>query len=150
VSLRFSWLVPLSTGITVGIVYVAAIASKARGWPLFRLLALLYGGVGVMNINVENLVFRIMRPEEVTRVAATGLMAATAVSAALTWGRMRDEPRPQSIRDGLTGQLWWRVPLLGAACIVLFLTAGSLILPFVRQFYSESGLITMPSFGFSF
>ena len=33
--LRFSGLVPLSTGLTVGVVYVVAMASGTRGWPLF-------------------------------------------------------------------------------------------------------------------
>ena len=48
--LRFSGLVPLSTGLTVGIVYVVAMASGTRGWPLFRLLLQLSAGVNVLDI----------------------------------------------------------------------------------------------------
>ena len=53
--LRFSPLEPLSTGLTVGIVYAVAIASRTRGWPLFGLLFQLYAGVNVLNIQIENL-----------------------------------------------------------------------------------------------
>jgi hypothetical protein len=146
-TLPFSWLVPISTGITVGILYAVAIASGTRGWSLFRLLAVLYGGIGVINIYVENLVFRIMSPTEVAGGAATGLLAAVGVAAALAWGRMHDQPTPHATAsEGLSGGVWWKLPLLGGIYVVLFLTAGALIFPFVRSFYAQSGLITMPSF----
>jgi hypothetical protein len=146
-SLRFSWLIPLSTGLTVGILYIAAITSGVHGWPLFRLLALLYGGIGVVNIQFESLVFKIMPPDEIVGATATGLAAVLGVSAALAWGRPRDDARPHApTHHDLKGQLWLRVPLLALVYIVLFFTAGALIFPFVRQFYATSGLITMPSF----
>ena len=138
----------MSHGLTVGILYAVAVASGTRGWSLFGLLAVLYGGVGVINIQFENLVLRIMSPMEVAGAVATGLLAAVGVAAALAWGRMHDDARPHGpASQGLAGGLSWKAPLLGVVYVVLFMVAGSLIFPFVRSFYAESGLITMPTFG---
>ena len=79
--LRFSGLVPLSTGLTVGIVYAVAMASGTRGWPPTR--------------------------------------------------DARD--RWSNGDRTLSGNLWWKLPALGLLYIVLFLTAGSLILPYIRS-----------------
>ncbi len=146
--LPFSWLVPLSHGLTVGILYAVAVASGTRGWSLFGLLAVLYGGVGVINIQLENLVFTIMSPTDVMSGVATGLVAAIGIAAALAWGRMHDEPIPHGpANPALARGVWWKAPLLGGIYVALFLTAGSLIFPFVRHFYAESHLITVPTFG---
>ena len=146
--LRVSGLVPLSTGLTVGIVYAVAMASGTRGWPLFRLLLQLYAGVNVLNIQIENLVFGTVAPGEIARTTATGLLAAAGVSAALAWASTRDgRGRSSNVRGTLTGNLWWKLPALGMLYIVLFVTAGSLILPYIRQFYARNNIIVMPSFG---
>jgi hypothetical protein len=146
--LRFSGLVPLSTGLTVGIVYAMAIASRTRGWPLFRLLFQLYAGVNVLNIQIENLAFAVVPPAEIARTTATGLLAASGVAAALAWASTRDASDKWSNGHGtLTRNLWWKLPALGILYIVLFLTAGSLILPYIREFYSRNNVIVMPSFG---
>jgi hypothetical protein len=145
--LRFSGLVPLSTGLTVGIVYAVAMVSGTRGWPLFRLLLQLYAGVNVLNIQIENLVFGTVPPGEIARTTATGLLAAAGVSAALAWASTRDASDRWSNAHGtLTGNLWWKLPALGMLYIVLFLTAGSLILPYIREFYGRNNVIVMPSF----
>jgi hypothetical protein len=146
--LRVSALVPLSTGLTVGIVYAVAMASGARGWPLFSLLLQLYAGVNVVNIQIENLVFGTVPPGEIARTTATGLLAAAGVSAALAWASTRTgSGRWSNAHDTLTSNLWWKLLSLGILYIVLFLTAGSLIIPYVREFYSRNNVIVMPSFG---
>lgn len=146
--LRVSGLVPLSTGLTVGIVYAVGMASGTRGWPLFRLLLQLYAGVNVLNIQIENLVFRTMPPGEIARTTATGLLGAAGVSAALAWASTRDgKGKSSNAFSTLTANLWWRLPALGMLYILLFLTAGSLILPYIREFYGRNNVIVMPSFG---
>ena len=146
--LRFSALVPLSTGLTVGIVYAVAIASGARGRPLFRLLFQLYAGVNVLNIQIENLVFGTAPPGEIARTTVTGLLAAAGVSAALAWASTRDGWGRSSNASGtLTRNLWWKLPALGLLYIVLFLTAGSIIFPYISEFYARNNVIVMPSFG---
>jgi len=146
--LRFSGLVLLSTGLTIGILYAAAIASGTRGRPLFRLLFQLYAGVNVLNIQIENLVFGTVPPGMIARTTVTGLLAAAGVSAALAWASTRDaSTMPANGPARLTVNLWWKLPALGLLYIVLFLTAGALIVPYIKDFYGRTNIIVMPSFG---
>jgi hypothetical protein len=148
IELGFSGLVPLSTGLTVGIVCAVAIASGAQGRSLFRLLFQLYAGVNVLNIQIENVLFGTSAPGEIARTTATGLLAAAGVSAALAWASTRDAPdRWWNVHGTLAGNLRWKLPALGLLYIVLFLTAGSLIFPYIREFYARNPVIVMPSFG---
>jgi hypothetical protein len=146
--LRFSGWIPLSNGLTVGIVYAVAMASGTRSWPLFRLLFQLYAGVNVLNIQIENLVFGIVPPGEIVETTATGLLAAAGVSAALAWASTRDPSDRLSDAHGtLTGNVWWKLPALAVLYIGLFLIAGSLIFPYIREFYARNNVIVMPTFG---
>ena len=146
--LRFSGLVLLSTGLTVGIVYAVAVASGTRGRPLFNLLLALYAGVSVLNIQIENLVFATVPPGLIARSSVTGFLAAAGVSAALAWASTRESPqRSSTVPGSLAANLWWKLPVLGLLYVVLFLTAGALILPYIRDFYARSNVIVMPSFG---
>lgn len=146
-SLGFSWPGVLSCGLTVSVLYVAATATDARGWPLFRLLALLYGGIGVVNIQIEVLAFRMSSPAEVARVTASGLAEAIGVSAALAWAITRDAPARADEAHRLPRRLWLRVPLLALAYVVLYLVAGSLIYPLVKHYYAANSVVTIPHFG---
>ena len=102
----------------------------------------------MLNIQIENLVFGIVPPGEIARTTATGLLAAAGVSAALAWASTRAACDRSSNADAtLRGNLWRKLPALGMLYIVLFLTAGSLILPYIREFYGRNNLIVMPSFG---
>ena len=147
--LRLSALVPLSTGLAVAIAYAVATASGTRGWPLFRLLFQLYAGVNVLNIQIENLVFATMPPGAIARSTATGLLAAAGVSAALAWASTRDVREGQSHAQAtpLTRHVWWKLPALGILYIVLFLIAGSIALPYFREFYAENNVVMMPPLG---
>ena len=146
--LRFSWLIPISNGLTVGIVYAVAAASGTRGWPLFRVLLALYAGVNVLNIQIENLVFSTVPPGLIARSTVTGLLAAAGVSAALAWASTREgSGRPANEPGAHIASLWWKLPALGLLYIALFMTAGALILPYIKDFYRESNVIVMPSFG---
>ena len=146
--LRFSGLVALSTGITIAIVYAVAMASRTRGRPLFRLLLQLYAGVNVLNIQIENVVFQTVPPGLIARSTVTGLVAAAGVSAAIAWASTRDgSGRSWNAPGMLTANLWWKLPALGLLYIILFLTAGALILPYIREFYRGNDIIVMPSFG---
>lgn len=145
---RGSWLILLSSALTVGVLYMAASASRARGWPLFLLLVALYGGIGVINIQFEALAFRMFPPPVIARDTVYGLAQVVLVSAVLAIGMTRGGtaetlPAPR----GLAGQLWLRVPVVALTYIVLYFVAGSLILPFVRHFYRSSNLLVMPPLG---
>jgi hypothetical protein len=146
--LGFSWLIPVSSALTVGVLYVVAVATDARGWPLFWLLTVLHAGIGVINIQLESLVFKIAPPLEIVRGTAGGLVQVFAVSAAIAWAVTRDDPaRAPLASHRLAGGLWLRLPLVALSYIVLYMSAGILILPFVRHFYMSSGLVDMPPLG---
>lgn len=145
---RFSGWVPLSTGLTVGIVSSAARVSGTRGWPLFWLLFQLYAGVNVVNIQIENLVFATMAPAEIARTTATGILAAAGVSAALAWASTRDASGEVSDKHAMLARhVWWKLPALGILYVALFMIAGALALPFFKEFYANSNVIVTPSFG---
>jgi hypothetical protein len=147
-ALRFSWLGALSCGLTVAVLYVAAVVSGARGWPLFRQLSFLYGGIGVLNIHFESVVFKITPLFEAAQLTAVGLAAALAISGWLAWAVTRDAASQTSSAPGpMPSRLWMRVLGFGLAYVPIFFTAGALILPYVRWFYQESGVLTMPSPG---
>lgn len=146
--LGFSWRIFLASALTIGVLYIAASASRARGWPLFWLLAALYGGIGVINIQFESLIFGISPPPVIARDTVSGLAHVVLVSAVLAVAMTRSVPvETVPAPHGLAGRLWLRVPVVALSYVVLFLVAGSLILPFVRYFYASSGLLGMPPLG---
>ena len=144
----FSWPVLLSSALTVGVLYMAASASRLRGWPLFWLFVALYGGIGVINIQFEGLVFRMFPPPAIARETVYGLAQVVVVSAILALGMTRGVAgQTMPAPDGLAARLWLRVPVVALAYVVLFMVAGSLILPYVKHFYQSSGLLVMPPLG---
>ena len=146
--LRFSPLTPLSNGLAVAIVYAVAMASRTSGWALFRLLFLLYAGINVFNIQIENLLFAVTRPGEIARTTMTGLLAGSGVSAGLAWASTRDAPGQPPHSDAMPiRRVWWKLPVLGLFYIVLFMIAGSLAAPYFREFYAANKVIVVPSFG---
>ncbi|HET8547573.1 MAG TPA: hypothetical protein VFL57_06210 [Bryobacteraceae bacterium] len=145
VALGWSWLVLFSSGLTIAVLYTAASASRAHGWQLFWLLAALHGGIGVINIQLEALVFRMFPPLTIAGDTVYGLAQVALVSAILTLGRMgRSQAATRRASRGLNGRLWLRVPAIALAYVVLFFVAGSLALPFVRPYYASSQVLTIP------
>ena len=115
---------------------------------LLGLLFQLYAGVNVLNIQIENLVFGTASTGELARTTVTGLLAAAGVSAALAWASTRDAPTTWSSAHGtLARNLWWKVPVLGLLYMLLFLTAGALAFPYLKEFYTRNPVIAVPSFG---
>jgi hypothetical protein len=141
----FSWLVPVSCGLTVAVLYAAAAGSGARGWPLFWILAALYGGIGVVNIQLESLIFQILPPADIARTTATMLAEVLAISAALALVVSRERaPGDAPAPPRSAGRLWIRMPAIAVAYLVLYFAAGLLILPLVRHYYASSGVLTIP------
>jgi hypothetical protein len=146
-ALGWSWVILLSSGLTVAVLYVATSVSRAQGWRLFWMLSALYGGIGVINIQLEALVFRMFSPSEIVRNTVSGLAQAALVSAILALGGTRRMDAANAGHSGMASLLWWRVPVIALTYVVLFFVAGSLALPFFRQFYASSNVLVMPPFG---
>lgn len=144
----FSWRVFLSYAVTVGVLYVAASASRARGWPLFWMLAVLYGGIGVVNIQIESLAFGISSLFQTARDTALQLIPVVLASAVLAVGMTRGVPPDTSdAAPGLARRPWLRMPVMSLSYLVLYFVAGGLIYPFVRPFYDSNALVVIPPFG---
>lgn len=146
-ALGWSWLILLSSGLTVAVMYVAASVSRARRWQLFWLLAALYGGIGVINIQIEALAFGMFPPVTIARNIVSGLAQVAVVSAILTFGATRGDEATETGLHGMAGSLWWRAPAVALTYVVLFLVTGSLAFPFIRNFYASTNVIVMPSLG---
>ena len=113
----------------------------------FSRIVILYGGIGVINVELEVLAFRIMPPSQVFRDTAIGLAQAAVVAAILGFGfLLQNGPIAKSEPPGLARGLWFRVPLVGLAYVVLFMVAGHLIYPYVKHYY-QSGFVVFPPFG---
>ena len=156
-SFGLSLLVALSCALTIGTLYIAAVASQARGWPLFWLLGFLYGGIAVINIQLESLVFSVVPTAEVIRSTAVGLLEAAVVSALLSLGLTGNPQglarrsfsgggRIETVRH-LPRRLWLRMLAFSLSYVILYSTAGTLILPFVRHFYMGNDVIVIPPLG---
>jgi hypothetical protein len=139
----WSWLVPVSCALTIGILVAAALAARARGWALFCLLACLHGGIGVLNIQIESLAFKVAPPAEVMSQVAIGLLEVLVIAGALAIAITHARP---AIDDAarLPRRLWLRVLVVALSYVVLYSIAGSLLLPFVRHFYVNTSAVTIP------
>ena len=144
--LGFSWGVILSAALTTGVLYIAAAASGARGWPLFWLLTVLCGGIGVVNIQIESFAFGMAPLSATVRETLLQLVQLVVVTAIVTIGMARSVPA-ESAAPALARRLWLRLPAVALSYMVLYLVAGSLIYPFVRHFYMTSGVVVIPSIG---
>ncbi len=144
--LGFSWGVILSAALTTGVLYIAAAASGARGWPLFWLLTVLCGGIGVVNIQIESFAFGMAPLSATVRDTLLQLVQLVVVTAIVTIGMARSVPA-ESTAPALARRLWLRVPAVALSYMVLYLAAGIMILPVVRHFYATSSLIVIPPIG---
>ena len=144
--LGFSWGVLLSAALTTGVLYIAAAASGARGWPLFWLLGVLCGGIGVVNIQIESFAFGMAPLSATIRDTLLQLVELVVVIAIVTIGMARSVPA-ESTAPAMARRLWLRMPAVALSYMVLYLVAGSLIYPFVRHFYMTSGVLVIPPIG---
>lgn len=107
-------------------------ATPTRGWRLFLALFALGVGIGAFNLMIEALAFAVISPAQAaqaTIIQATTFAALAAVatllapSAPSTAAQMRLDP----------------LRLIGvvAAYLVLYISAGMLVFPFVAAFYAD-------------
>ena len=101
----------------------------------------------MLNIQIENLVFLTIRLEKSPGPRPRGFWRRGRVGSARVGVHAGARGLSSSAPRTLTGHLWWKLPALGVLYIVLFLVAGSLILPYIRDFYGRTNLIVMPPFG---
>jgi len=120
------------------VLIIVAWASAARGWRLALMLFILGFVVGLANNLLEAIVFGVISVSEaMTSAAAAGPLFAVLAIVATFIARFRskkDEPRREG---GFTP-----ITLLGcvAAYEVLYWTAGTLVFPYIADFYATRTL----------
>lgn len=147
-TLGLSSLVALSSAVSVAALWFIADRSTASGRQLFTLLAAMYLGIAIVNIQIESAAFIIAPLSDVVRATVVGvgltivvsLLMTTAMSTAASGRVEPSEPTPW-------GRLLLRVPLVACVYVVLYFIAGMIILPYVREYYQTSGVLTTPPLG---
>lgn len=116
------------------------------GWRLAAALFAISYGTGHANSLIEAYVFDIFnRPRVLGALFLHTLLPALVFPAVIVlltgrWSRAARAPAPVAARSA-TGWLW-RFAVCGVAYVLLYFAAGTLVFPFVQDFYAQ---LTLPS-----
>jgi hypothetical protein len=150
----FSFLVPASGAGTPGLggvlasnaltaLVLAWLNSRLAGTRVTRALTLwlIWGGIQACAL-VEAVLFDIRIPKgDLPWLYAHALAVSAGVAAFLGLAFRPAEARHAAPRPAWPS--WWRVALCDAAYIALYLAAGMLVYPFIREFYEASPMPSM-------
>ena len=132
---------------TVAALVVVALRTEWRGWTLGAVVAFIPVAILVIN-GIEGIVFLKNSPIVWPRIF---LMAGiTAVLSLPVWmalfGRWADEPGEHfhPVASKSLGQRLWRFVVCDVAYITLYMTAGTIIYPYIKAFYATQ---TIPPVG---
>jgi len=120
-----------------------AMATPARGMRLFLALLALGFGVGVINVLNEAVVFGLID----TATALTGAAYMTLTIAVLSGAAMLLTGKARK-GAGETARLQlapWRVAAVLAAYVVCYFIAGMAVIPFLRDFYADTPIPSLPN-----
>lgn len=117
------------------VLWAVARASGASGWRLVLMLFILGFVVGSANNLIEALFFKVLPPREVAAAAVPTAISFAILSpvAVLLAGRWRETNMPTAEQGGFTP-----LTLLAAVASyeILYWTAGTLIYPYIADFYA--------------
>jgi hypothetical protein len=131
--------------ITVSALVYPTLKSTLRGWRLFLALFLVLFGLNVFLLNIEGAIFLLITPPQlistVLVMTATNVLLALLMVAAFGLSPIRPSSAVQPKR--LTAAKWLTRILLVSVCyMLLYFSAGLLIIPFVRDFYETQNVPT--------
>jgi hypothetical protein len=137
----------LSNAVMVLALGLAALRSDWRDWRLARALFFVPAAITLADM-IEG-VFFLKNSHIDWRGVTAFTLASYAVAALLWWLIFRGAPVVEAaVESGLPhrslGQIAWRVMVCAACYVVLYFVTGSIIFPYVRDFYATQQL---PSFG---
>ena len=141
----FPWIL-LTDFLTVAILAYIAIHADLRGWKLGLALAVIPAAIALTN-DIEGSIF-LKTTLPWSRVAVQTLL--TYLLAAPVWGVLFGRrPAGDAHVRPWTGKSFaerlWRFVVSDVSYIVLYLTAGTIIFPYVRDFYATQTLPPMPT-----
>ena len=128
----------LYLALNLAVLAAAARLSHGPRWPLFLALLTLGFGIGMANNLIEGIVFGVIGPAEAAGALGFGLVTFTVLSllAVLLAGRWRAPAEP-SVALPLTPL---RLLLVVIAYELLYFGAGTLVFPYVADFYATRTL----------
>ena len=129
---------------------LTVLGARRGGWELTAAVFLLFFGVRNLNIFIEIQIFRIGVPDatawyDVLHGLLTSLLFAPLLVAMLGRWRKAEEPPPLAGRS--VGSWIWRIAAADFSYIFLYIVAGLIIFPFVKEFYAN---VPLPSPGLVF
>jgi hypothetical protein len=119
--------------------------SSSKGIRLALAVFLLYFGVSYFNTFIEGVFFQLdIRPDEVVRLVVSGLLVALLFSPlfVMLLGRMSvpgSGHRTAYVERSRTGWIW-RIAAADCTYFVLYIIAGMIVFPYVKQFYATKAL----------
>src|SRR5437762_8195835 len=121
--------------LNLAVLWIVARASSAGGWRLVLMLFALGFVVGSANSLIEALVFGVLSPREIVAAGAPAaiMFAVLSPMAVLLAGRWRSENQPVPETGGFSPLTLLAVV---AAYEVLYWTAGTLVYPYIADFYA--------------
>ena len=131
----------LSYLLDILVLALAAWASPMRGWRLFLALFALSWLIGSFNLVIEAVAFAVMTPQQALLGAAASAALFALMSLLVTVGATALKRNDAGIVPARFTAL--RLAGVIVAYLVLYITAGVLILPYVRKFYPDSSLPTL-------
>ncbi|MGA2346244.1 MAG: hypothetical protein ABSF93_09580 [Candidatus Sulfotelmatobacter sp.] len=139
----------LSNAITIGALSVLALRSEWRGWTLGAALAGIPLAITLVD-GLEGVYFLPHSPIDWSRIFAQSTLAAVLSVPVwmLLFGR---RPAPQQdhyhpIATKSRRERAWKFVVCDLAYLLLYFTAGSIIWPYVKDFYASQTLPPMPTF----
>jgi hypothetical protein len=130
--------------LALALAVVAAATSAARGTriEILRALVILCFGVASINPLIEAVAFGVMPIADVPRSLLTNLVLAVAISAGPVWMLWRGMPEAASVAP--PRYTIGRLAAIAGVYVLLYLAAGIAVYPFIKDFYADKTLPSLP------
>lgn len=132
------------TLITVAVLVYPATYSTLRGWRLFLALFLALFGLNVFLLNIEGALFLFITPEQLASIVLMSTLTNALLAALMVYafGRGPTVAVPTGAKQHSVGKWGLRILLVAVCYMILYFTAGLLIIPFVKEFYETQHIPT--------
>jgi hypothetical protein len=143
------WRLVLAALLTASVLAYVVWAARGSGWRLLAAASLLYFALSYLNAMDEGMLFLGLSKQLVLAGLAFGLVSALIVVTVLValmgkMGKLRSQPAEEKVTpfERSLGQWLWRLAAGDVAYIFLYFAAGTLVFPFVKDFYAT---MTLPA-----
>ena len=138
----------LTNAVTIATLSVVAVRTEWRGWKLGAIIAAIPAAIGVLN-GIEGAIFLKNSHIEWPRIFPTTMIgAAFSVPVwMLFFGKRADSPAEHfhPIASKSRGERAWKFVVCDVSYLALYLIAGTIIYPYVKDFYATQTLPSMPT-----